>query len=82
MTDHPQIHGVCPDRFAAVREVFTHNFAIGQEVGARFALADRGEIIIDLYGGHADRARTRPFDKQTLTPIFSTTKLLASLMMA
>jgi len=82
MTDDPQIHGLCPDRFAAVREVFTQNFASGQEVGARFALADRGEIIIDLYAGHADRARTRPFDERTLTPIFSTTKLLASLMMA
>ncbi len=82
MTDSPQIHGLCPDRFAAVREVFTQNFASGQEVGARFALADRGEIIIDLFAGHADRARTRPFDERTLTPIFSTTKLLASLMIA
>ena len=43
MTDSPQIHGLCPDRFAAVREVFTQNFASGQEVGARFALADRGD---------------------------------------
>ena len=82
MTDSPQIHGLCPDRFAAVREVFTRNFASGQEVGARFALADRGEIVIDLFAGHADRARTRPFDERTLTPIFSTTKLLASLMIA
>ena len=82
MTDSPQIHGLCPDRFAAVREVFTQNFASGQEVGARFALADRGEIVIDLFAGHADRARTRPFDQRTLTPIFSTTKLLASLMIA
>lgn len=82
MSDHPQIHGFCPDRFAAVREVFTLNFASGQEVGARFALANRGEIVIDLFAGHADRARTRPFDERTLTPVFSTTKLLASLMMA
>lgn len=82
MTDSPQIHGLCPERFAAVREVFTQNFASGQEVGARFALAHRGEILIDLFAGHTDRARTRPFDEATLTPIFSTTKLLASLMIA
>ena len=82
MTDCPPIHGLCPDRFGAVREAFSQNFASGQEGGARFALADRGEIIIDLYGGHADRARTKAFDDQTLTPVFSTTKLLASLMIA
>jgi CubicO group peptidase (beta-lactamase class C family) len=82
MTDSPPIHGLCPDRFGAVREVFTHNVSSGLESGARFALAHRGEIIIDLYGGHADRARTRPFDDKTLTPVFSTTKLIASLMIA
>ena len=82
MSDHPQIHGFCPDRFGAVRKVFTQNFASGLESGARFALAHRSKIIIDLYGGNADRARTKAFDDQTLTPVFSTTKLLAGLMIA
>ena len=34
-----EITGFCPDRFAAVREVFTANFADGGELGARFAFA-------------------------------------------
>ena len=78
----PDIRGVCPDRFSAVRDAFSANFAEGHELGARFALAIEGEVIIDLMGGSADRAGERPFDESTLTPIFSTTKALAAFMIA
>jgi CubicO group peptidase (beta-lactamase class C family) len=77
-----QIRGLCPPRFAAVREVFAGHFAEGLELGARFAFAVEGEIVVDLIGGWADRDRTRPFDEATLTPIFSTTKALAAFMVA
>jgi CubicO group peptidase (beta-lactamase class C family) len=78
----PRIGGLCPPRFAAVRAVFEANFAENLELGARFALALDGEIVIDLMGGWADRHQTTPFGPDTLTPIFSTTKALASLMIA
>src|SRR5215469_11877255 len=77
-----EIGGVCPPRFAAVREAFAANFAQGLELGARFALAIEGEIVVDLMGGWADRDQTRPFAEDTLTPVFSTTKALASFMIA
>ncbi len=76
------IGGVCPPRFEPVREAFAANFAEGAELGARYCLAIEGEIVLDLWAGWADRARTRPFDADTLTPIFSTTKALAALMIA
>ena len=76
------IHGVCPDRFSRVADVFRANFADGHEMGARFSLALEGEIVVDLMGGFADRAQTKAFDERTLTPVFSTTKALASLMIA
>ena len=82
MTDAPDIRGLCPDRFHAVRDAFTANFTNGHELGARFALAIEGEIVIDLMGGFADRAETRLFDKTTLTPLFSTTKAVAAFMIA
>ncbi len=81
MTD-PGIRGLCPPRFVAVREAFRANFAEGQELGARFALAIGGEVVVDLMGGWADRDQTRLFGEDTLTPIFSTTKAVASLMIA
>lgn len=77
-----EILGVCPPKFAAVRAVFARHFDEGLELGARFCLAIDGEIVIDLMGGVADRAGTKPFGPDTLTPLFSTTKAVASLMIA
>ena len=76
------IDGLCPPRFDAVRDAFGANFAQGHELGARFALAIEGEIVVDLMGGWADRGMSIPFGPNVLTPIFSTTKALASLMIA
>jgi len=76
------IGGDCPARFDAVRTAFAANFAEGRELGARFALAIEGVIVIDLMAGWADRGRSRPFEDDTLTSVFSTTKALASLMIA
>ena len=76
------IVGLCPPRFRAVREAFEANFAAGLELGARFAFAVEGEVVVDLIGGWADRAQTRPFAGDTLTPLFSTTKAVASLLIA
>lgn len=77
-----EVHGVCPPRLERVREAFVANFAEGLELGARFCLAFEGEVVVDLWGGFADRASSRPFDQSTLTPIFSTTKALSALMIA
>ncbi len=38
--------------------------------------------MVDLWAGWADAARTRPFDEQTLTPVFSTGKAVMSLLIA
>ena len=76
------ISGFAPARFAAVRDAFAANFDAGAELGARFTLVEAGEVVLDLWAGHADRARTRPFDDTTLTPVFSTTKAVAALMVA
>jgi CubicO group peptidase (beta-lactamase class C family) len=82
MADAPPMGGLCPPKFAAVRAAFEANFAQGLELGARFAFAIEGEIVIDLIGGWADRDMTRPFAEDTLTVIFSTTKAIASFMIA
>lgn len=82
MSQAIEIHGTCPPRFEAVRSVFEAHFQAGEEIGARFALAQHGQLVVDLYAGHSDLARTKPFDAQTLTPIFSCTKAVASLMIA
>jgi CubicO group peptidase (beta-lactamase class C family) len=77
-----EVRGLCPPRFEPVRAAFSANFDEGLELGARFALAIEGEIVVDVMGGFADRAQTRPFAEDTLTPVFSTTKAMAAFMMA
>jgi CubicO group peptidase (beta-lactamase class C family) len=77
-----EICGFAPARFAAVKDAFAGNFQAGQELGARFTMVEEGEVVLDLWAGHANRARTRPFDERTLTPVFSTTKAIAALLVA
>ena len=73
---------IVTDRFAPVRDVFETALAADEELGVRFTLVQHGEVVLDLWGGYADRARTRAFDADTLTPVFSTTKAIAALLIA
>lgn len=77
-----EIAGTCDERFTRVRDAFAANFAEGQEIGAAFALAMNGRLVVDLRAGYADRAGHRPFTAEVLTPIFSTTKAVTALMVA
>jgi CubicO group peptidase (beta-lactamase class C family) len=77
-----EVTGLCPDRFARVRDVFEANFDNSGELGARFAFAIDGEIVVDLMGGYADRKREVAFGPDTLTALFSTTKAVAALLVA
>jgi CubicO group peptidase (beta-lactamase class C family) len=82
MSAAPTITGFCPPRFNAVAAAFATNFAEGLELGARFSLCLEGELVVDLWAGHADRAQTLAFSDTTLTSIFSTTKALTAMMIA
>jgi CubicO group peptidase (beta-lactamase class C family) len=82
VAEAPEIRGLCPARFAPVRDAFAANFAEGLELGARFCAAVEGEVVLDLMAGWADRDMTRPFGSDTLAPLFSTTKAVAALMIA
>ena len=82
----PQIHGTCPEQFAAVKDAFAANFTDApeglNEVGARFSVTLEGETVIDLWGGSADTAGEKPFTQTTLVPVFSSGKAVMALMMA
>jgi len=86
MTDLPDIYGVCPPRFDAVKDAFARNFIDApeglNELAARFSVCVEGEPVIDLWAGSADLAGTIRFDARTLVPVFSTGKAVMSLMIA
>lgn len=74
-----EIHGHCDEKFAAVRGAFEKNFMDGLELGASYAVSIDGEMVIDLWGGFADVARTRPWKQDTIVPVASSSKVPVSL---
>jgi CubicO group peptidase (beta-lactamase class C family) len=74
-----EIHGTCADGFEPVREAFAANFAERGEIGASVAVAAGEEPVVNLWAGWADPARTRPWQRDTLTNVWSTTKAMTSL---
>jgi CubicO group peptidase (beta-lactamase class C family) len=63
----------------AVREAFAENFAIRGEVGAAVCVYADGKPVVDLWGGYADAARTRPWNQNTIVSVASTTKGMTAL---
>lgn len=70
----PHIHGHCDDRFAAVRDAFEANFEERDELGAAVTVLVDGSPVVDLWGGWADKSRTRPWERDTVVNVWSTTK--------
>lgn len=68
------IEGNTDPRFAAVREAFAQNFSDGLDSGAAAAVVLDGRLVVDLWGGHADAARARPWRADTLVNVWSVTK--------
>jgi len=74
MTTATEIHGLCKTGYERVRDAFARNFEEHGEVGAALSLVVDGETVVDLWGGHADGALTRPWEEDTIVNTFSTTK--------
>ncbi|OBH81659.1 esterase [Mycobacterium scrofulaceum] len=72
------IHGSCASEFVGVRDAFQRNFFDGDEVGAAVAVWVDGTLVVNLWGGWADAARTRPWRQDTLTTVLSGTKGLSA----
>jgi CubicO group peptidase (beta-lactamase class C family) len=74
--------GYCAPGFEAVRDAFAENFTQGLELGASFAAVREGEILVNLWQGWADRAKTSPWLQHTLVPVFSVTKPIGALIVS
>ncbi len=77
-----RIQGDVADGFGRVADEFRRNFTRRGEVGAALAMYRDGEPLVDLWGGLRDRARQLPWARDTIVPVFSTTKGVAALVIA
>ena len=78
MTAPLPIDGICDARFAPVRDEFVTNFTDRGDVGAAVAVTVGGRPVVDLWGGWADAARQRPWQRDTLVNVFSVSKGLST----
>lgn len=80
MNHHPTpLGGTCSARFDPLRELFAAKLASGEDLGASLALNIDGEMVVNLWGGWADQARTAPWTENTIANVFSTTKCMTAL---
>ena len=59
-----ELHGTCRDRCTGVRDTL----AFSRDSGA----------VVDVWGGYADAARTRPWEPDSITNMSSSTKTMTA----
>ncbi|MEU0092120.1 serine hydrolase domain-containing protein [Kribbella sp. NPDC006257] len=72
------IQGSWDGRFDAVWLALAASLE-GKDVGASVAVSVGDELVVDLWGGYADAQRTRAWERDTITCVWSTTKTMTAL---
>lgn len=74
-----KVTGTCDPRFEAVKELLQSNIDADEELGASIVVNINGENVVDIWGGYADKDKTKPWQENTITNVWSSTKTIASL---
>jgi CubicO group peptidase (beta-lactamase class C family) len=72
------VQGQCARGFEPLREALAEILAAGAEVGAALAVYVEGRLVVDLWGGHADAERQRPWERDTLVNFYSVGKAVTA----
>ena len=77
-----ELNGHVKAGFEGVAEAFLANFKDdGFEVGASVSVIHRGETVVDIWAGHTDESRTTPWQRDTITNVWSSTKTMMFLVL-
>ena len=76
------VDGDVAEGFGPVADAFRANFSSGAEVGAACAVYVDGRPVVDLWGGYRDGVQRLPWQRDTIVPMFSTTKGVSSAALA
>lgn len=74
----PKVHGRCEPAFESLRRALADVIETGAEVGAALAVQVDKQPVVDLWAGHQDSARTRPWDEQTIVDLKSVGKAVSA----
>ena len=68
------VQGTCDPKFQEVRQEFERNFQERGEVGASVCVTVQGQTVVDLWGGQANAGSNTPWQEDTVSVVFSSTK--------
>ena len=74
-----EVQGTCDARFASLRAAFEEQLQSGEELGASIAIVIDGAPVVDMWGGWSDPEHTKPWERDTITNVWSTTKTMTAL---
>ncbi|MBT6586079.1 MAG: beta-lactamase family protein, partial [Gammaproteobacteria bacterium] len=81
MTKRTLVEGTIQPGFEPVREAFASLWN-EIEVGAGLSIFLGDDLVVDLWGGHTNRDRTIPWQRDTLVNTYSISKGIVSLALA
>src|SRR5713226_2991281 len=73
-----EVHGRCEPAFESLRRALADILDAGSEVGAALAVHVGKQSVVDLWIGHKDSARTRPWDEDTIVNLYSVGKAVTA----
>lgn len=74
MNGTPELRGTIAPGYERVAEAFLRNFTEHGDVGAACCVHVGGAPVVDVWAGDADRATARPWARDTIVIVFSSTK--------
>ena len=77
-SESPEVHGRCEPAFESLRRALAEIMDAGSEVGAALAVHVGKQPVVDLWAGHTDSARTRPWDEHTIVNLYSVGKAVTA----
>ena len=77
-SESPEVHGRCEPAFESLRRALAEIMDAGSEVGAALAVHVGKQPVVDLWAGHTNSARTRPWDEHTIVNLYSVGKAVTA----
>ena len=74
-----EIKGSFDPAFQSIIDTFQEQYELGLDQGSSLALTCEGEMVVDIWSGHRDVAKTKLWEEDTIVNVFSSTKNATSL---
>jgi len=74
-----EVSGTYDDRFEQLATLLHDSVDSGADLGGSVAVVLDGEMVVDIWSGWADTERTVPWERDTITNLWSTTKTMTAL---